>query len=77
MNAVMHAVILCLSVVLLVDLLQRHMYGKSYRELLNKPNKTELEKKYLQAYGHYFKLNLWHKIYLIIIGCYLTLMFAL
>ena len=76
MNTIINAFFVCLSAVVLVDLLQRHVHGAAYRELLNKKKKTDIEQAYLREYGKFFKLNLWHKLYLIIFLGYLTLMFT-
>lgn len=61
------ALFICVTILVVYDLVNRHSNGASYRALLKKKNKTPLETKCLEECSKFFKPNVWHKAYFTVV----------
>ena len=61
------ALFICVTILVVYDLIDRHSNGASYRAMLKKKDKTPLEIKCLEDCSKFFKPNVWHKFYFAVV----------
>tara|TARA_R100001163_G_C5057532_1_gene194042 strand:- start:278 stop:523 length:246 start_codon:yes stop_codon:yes gene_type:complete len=76
MNLIIDALFICLTVLTCYDLVQRHARGSSYRKLLRKKDKSDLEIVCLRECKKFFEPNIWHKLYFsVVVPAYIVMVF--